>query len=99
MKNILYHISGYSALAGCAHFIFSVFWWLKNGEWTKDFIAVWIAMITSIELSEIDTGWVIIDKFFNYLLFELNTTLFLFLVAVLFFLIADRLDRSKGFKE
>jgi len=60
---------------------------------------VWIAMITSIKLSEINTGWVIIDKIFNYILFDLNTTGFLFFLAILLFLIADFMDRSDGFKE
>ena len=66
---VLYHLAGYTVLAGCVHFIFSLFWWLKNGVWTEDFIAVWIAMITSIKLSEINTGWVIIDKtrFFRFI--------------------------------
>ena len=56
-------------------------------------------MITSIKLSEINTGWVIIDKIFNYILFDLNTTGFLFFLAILLFLIADFMDRSDGFKE
>ena len=96
---VLYQLAVCTALAGCIHFIFSLFWWLKNGVWTEDFIAVWIAMITSIKLSEINTGWVIIDKFFNYLLFDLNTTVFLFFLAALIFYIADVMDRSSGFKD
>ena len=52
---VLYHLAGYTVLAGCVHFIFSLFWWLKNGVWTEDFIAVWIAMITSINWG--DYNW------------------------------------------
>ena len=89
----LYHVAGYIGLAAILNIGFNVFWWLRFGEWTNDCIAIWLRMI-SINIPKLNTEWVMIDKFFNYLIFELHTSLFLIGCAVILFLIAEKLENN-----
>ena len=89
----LYHFAGYICLAAILNIGFNIIWWLRFGEWANDCIAIWLRMI-SINIPKLNTEWVIIDKFFNYLIFELHTSLFLFGCAVILFLIAERVGNN-----
>ena len=94
MLDFLSVIIGLSIFAAGLNFIYTIYIWLRYGEWAVVSIGWWLDYV--IEIKEIATGWKGADKILNYFTYKINASFTLLIIALIGFLIATYFSNKEA---
>ena len=81
---------GLSIFAAIGNFIYTIYLWLRYGEWVVVSLGWWLGYL--IEVKEISTGWKGADIILNWLTYQINAAFPLIIIAIIGIFVAAYFD-------
>ena len=97
MLDFLSIIIGLSIFAAGLNFLYTIYIWLRYGEWAVVSIAWWLEYI--IEIEKIATGWKGADKILNFFYYKINASFTFLLIALIGFFIAAYFSNKEAMRK